>query len=205
MTGEGFEATFSIEVRRGLAWLRLTETPSDPDVEGHLWLPGFDSSVTVVDSDPHHRLRATKDEEPCAGTEIVVTLEDHATGTRILVVQSGFGDWLGNRRDLMSVGWRQIVADLETYLATGVHARRFLRPFGDFGATTYVADGGIRIGAVRPDGLAAQLGLVDGDLLVELSGAPVVSLDDLFTILRVSGGVPVSAAWVRLGLLMVTT
>ena len=88
----------------------------------------------------------TKDDEPCAGTDIVVTLEDEDTGTRVHVTQS-FGDWLPTRYEIMSVGWRYIVADLQTYLATGVHARRHLRPWGDLGAEATAIDGGVSIDA----------------------------------------------------------
>lgn len=204
MNAEGFEATFSIAVDRDAAWRRLTETPSEPGREGHFWLPGFDSAVTVVEADEPSRLLVTKDEEPCAGTEIVITLEEAETGTRIHVVQSRFGDWLGSMRPLMEVGWRQIVADLQAYLATGVHARRFLRPFSDFGAATTAADGGLRITNVQAEGLASRLGLVEGDLLVELDGAAVIGLDDLFTLLRLEHGEPTKAVYIRGGRLVTT-
>lgn len=97
MTTDGFEATFRVRLDRTTAWRRLTGRPLDAtgDDEGeHLWLPGFDSAATVVDANPPERLRATKDDEPCAGTDIVVTLIDEGTGTRIHVVQSRFGDRL---------------------------------------------------------------------------------------------------------------
>src|SRR5690606_31481995 len=142
-------------------------------------------------------------DEPCAGTDIVVTLED-AAGTRITVVQSGFGDWLADLRDVMAVRWRHIVADLQTYLGTGVHARRHLRAWGDLGARARLGDGGLRISEVRDGTLAGRLGLQDGDLLVWLAGAPVASHDDLATILRVLDGRqgPVEAEWVRGGSLV---
>jgi membrane-associated protease RseP (regulator of RpoE activity) len=168
-----------------------------------VWLPGFDSQATVVDADPPGRLHASKNDEPCAGTDIVVTLEDDEIGVRIHVVQSRFGAWLPEHYDMMSVGWRYIVADLETYLATGVHARRHLRPWGDVGADATAIDGGIRVDRIREGGLASQLGLDDGDLLVTLAGAPVASLDDLVTVLRTldSAGKP-AAEWIRSGSLV---
>jgi hypothetical protein len=206
-TPEGFEATFRVGIDRDLAWRRLAEDGADPDGR-HLWLPGFDTRATVEESDPSRRLRATKDDEPCAGTDIVVTLTDAegadgGTGTRIHVVQSRFGDWLADHYDVMAVGWRHIVADLQTYLATGVHARRHLRPWGDLGAAVEAADGGIAVGPVRPGGLADRLGLEPGDLLVTLGGAPTSSLDDLLTVLRVVEAVPQpQAEWVRDGRLV---
>lgn len=197
-----FEVVFSIQVPRDTAWRRLTETPSAGNAQEQMWLPGFDSSVTVVEADAQNRLRVTKDDEPCAGTNIVVTLEDDSTGTRVHVTQSGFGDWLDALGEMMEVGWRLIIADLRVYLATGVHARRFLSAWVDLGADTTAADGGVRLDSVHPGGRAAQLGLVDDDLLVALDGAPVTSYDDLLTILRATGGAPTAATWVRNGSLM---
>jgi uncharacterized protein YndB with AHSA1/START domain len=120
MTTDRFQASFRLRIDRDTAWHRQTADEAGSDVPAHLWLPGFDSQVTVVDAAAPDRLRATKDDEPCAGTDIVVTLEDEDTGTRVHVTQSRSGDWLPTRYEIMSVGWRYIVADLRTYLATGV-------------------------------------------------------------------------------------
>jgi hypothetical protein len=202
-TPDGFEATFRVRIKRELAWERLMGA-QPADVGDHRWLAGFDSNVTIVEAAAPGRLRADKDDQPCAGTDIVVTLEDDASGTRIHVVQSRFGDWLPSRYEMMAIGWRHIVADLQTYLATGVHAQRHLRPWGDVGADANAIDGGVRIANVQPGGLAAQLGLADGDLLVTLAGAPVASLEDLATVLRVlqHGATAARTEWVRNGALM---
>ena len=74
MKHDRFEATFRLRTGRDTAWRRLTADDAGSGETGHLWLPGFDSQVTVVDADPPERLRATKDDEPCAGTDILVTL-----------------------------------------------------------------------------------------------------------------------------------
>jgi len=201
MSRDGFEATFHLRVERDAVWKQLTQCGPEVD-DGHVWLAGFDSLATIVEAEEPHRLRATKDEEPCAGTDIVITLENEDAGTRVHVVQSRFGDWLAAGYEAMSIGWRHIVADLYTYLATGVHVQRHLRPWGDFGASATGEDGGVRIERVRPGGLADELGIVDGDLLVALAGAPVSNLDDLVTILRVLGAARPSAEWIRGGELM---
>jgi len=65
--------------------------------------------------------------------------------------------------DVMAVGWRHIVADLETYLATGAHARRHLRPWGDLGADVTAAYGGLRVSGVRTDTLADRPGQVEAE------------------------------------------
>jgi hypothetical protein len=205
MTADHFEATFVLSTAPATSWSRLTEHPVQPE-GGHdrYWLPGFDAETTVVEQQEGTRLVVTKDQEPCAGTEIVVTLEADEAGTRITVVQSRFGDWLPAMYDTMAVGWRHIVADLETYLGTGVHARRHLRPWGDLGAVARSEGGGLRVQDVRADGLAGRLGLRDDDLLVVLGGAPVANQDDLLTVLRVleARPGPVAAEWVRDGALL---
>ena len=208
MSTDGFEATFRLQVDRTTAWRRLTGDDAGTEPGAHLWLPGFDAQATVTDVEPLRRLRATKDDEPCAGTDIVVTLEDDETGTRITVVQSRFGDWMPAMREMMAIGWRFIVADLRLFLATGVDARRHLRPWGDLGADASAADGGVRVEGVRVGGLADRLGMVDGDLLVTLAGAPVASCDDLVTVLRVldaGAAADVGAEWVRAGELVAAT
>ena len=203
MSSDEFDATFSIRLDRNAAWARLIRSARTEEGD-KLWLAGFDSSVTVADARPGERLRVVKDDEPCAGTEILVTLEDDETGTRIHVVQSRFGDWFAARRELMAVGWRYIVADLHAYLATGARAGRFLGSWGDLGADATAADGGLRVVNVRSEGLAARLGLVDGDLLVTLAGVPMISLDDLFGVLRARLPAPLRAAvWIRAGQLVV--
>jgi hypothetical protein len=207
MNPDHFEATFVVAVDRHTAWERLTgSAAARREGKERLWLPGFDSDATLSARDEERELRATKDDEPCAGTEIVVTLEDDESGTRITVVQSRFGDWMPPMYDQMAVGWRHIVADLQTYLSTGVHARRHLRAWGDLGAAVTPDSGGLRLDPVRDGSLAARLGLLDGDLLVVLGGAPVSNHDDLLTVLRVLGDRPdVSAEWVRAGQLMAAT
>jgi hypothetical protein len=202
MSADHFEATFVLRIDRSVAWERLTEHPLEVAAErDRYWLPGFDSTVTVTEQDPGKQLRVTKDDEPCAGTEIVVTLSDSDTGTSITVVQSRFGDWMPPRYDMIAVGWRHIVADLQTYLCTGVHAGRHFRPWGDLGADVTPTAGGLRINGLRSDTLADRLGLRDDDLLVVLGGAPVSSHDDLITVLRVLDARPgeVQAEWVRDG------
>ena len=201
MSTDRFEATFVLGILRPEAWRRLTEHPVDDGDVAHYWLPGFDATARVTAEAPEERLEAVKVDQPCAGTIIVVTLESASEGTRITVVQSGFADMATVLGDLLAVGWRHIVADLETYLATGAHAGRHLRPWGDLGAETATRHGGIAIGEVRPDSLADRVGLHSGDLLVALAGAPVANQDDLTTILRVLATTPgpVTAEWIRDG------
>lgn len=197
-----FTATFTLTMDRDSAWTRLVEHPIDAGAgETRYWLPGFDGAATVTGEEPTWSVHLVKDDEPCAGTQIVVTLDDAEIGTRVTVVQSAFGDWMPPHYDMMAIGWRHIVADLETYLATGVHAGRHLRPWGDLGADIEPAAGGLRISGVRDETLAHRLGLVDDDVLLVLAGAPVSSRDDLVTAIRVLDGRTgeVEAEWIRNG------
>lgn len=47
---------------------------------------------------------------------------------------------------------------------------------------TDLPEGGARVGGVKPDSPAARAGIQEGDVLVEMSGAPVRSVDDLVRI-----------------------
>jgi hypothetical protein len=190
MSDETFEVEFRISLGRTTVWRRLTGKQSGDE----LWMPGFDSAATITHADPAAELRVVKKDPPCEGTDIVVTLVDDATGTRVRVVQSGFGQLPGSR-ELFALGWRRIVAGLHTYLATGIHARRFLRAWGDFGADSSSGGGGTRVQDVRSGGLADRLGIHDGDLLV-------TTVDELFTVLRVldsTGSAAPAAEWIRDG------
>ena len=195
-----FEATFRIRLDREAVWERLTGKQNGDEI----WMPGFDSAAVVRKAEPSERLRVVKKDPPCEGTDIVVTLVDGEHGTRVRVVQSGFGDLPGGA-ELFALGWRRIVADLQTFLATGVHARRFLRAWGDFGADPLADDGGIRVRDIRPGGLADRLGITDGDLLITLADAPVTTVDELLTVLRVldtTGDDHPAAEWIRGGRLL---
>lgn len=204
MTTDGFETTFEIKVDRGVAWRRLIGERDRVGAGDELWLPGFDARVSVDDVVPGDSLRGTKDDEPCAGTSIVVVLEDDATGTRVRVVQSGFGDWFRDAEEMLAIGWRFIVADLQTFLTTGVHAHRHLRSWGNLGASVHADDGGVYVDEVHPDGVARRLGLRVGDLVVTFGDAPVASLDDLVTAMRAIGEHDdlARATWIREGALV---
>jgi hypothetical protein len=201
MTTDGFEAVFEIAVDRSEAWRRLTGGRGVIEPGDELWLAGFDARLLVDDVVAGAKVHGIKDEEPCAGTRIVVVLEDQKSGTRVRVVQSGFGDWFRSAQEMLAVGWRFIVADLQTFLVTGVHARRHLRSWGNLGASVHTADGGVRVDAVDAGGMARRLGLREGDLLVSFREAPVASVGDLVTAVRTLGAHEelAQATWIRAG------
>lgn len=214
MGRDRFDARFRVDTPVEAVWEQLTTfagtpyegDPGDPADIGsdQLWLPGFDASATVLAGEPPSHLVARKDHDPCGGTRIEFELAADGTGTLVHVAQAEFGDWLDAIYEIIGVGWRHIVADIEAYLALGVHPSRHVRPWGDFGADMAPAPGGVLVGAVRPGGLAEELRLADGDVLVVLGGAPISSVDDLVTVLRVliRAEHSIDAEWIRDGVLM---
>ncbi len=185
----GFESTLDIGVDLVLCWQRLTARAAGE----HLWLAGFDAPVEVVaerppspDGEGYAELVARKVEDPCGGTRIVVRLDDHASEShaRLVVSQDEFQFPFEPMREILDVGWRHIVADLQTFLATGVHTGRHNRPWVDMGASGRAADGGVVLSDVAAGGLADGLGLRDGDLVVAVCATPVSSMRDLVAVLR---------------------
>lgn len=185
----GFESTLEVGVDLLVGWERLMGRP----VDDHVWLAGFDASVDVLSQEPpspdgegHAELVARKVDDPCGGTRIVVRLDDHASEehSRLVVSQTEFPFPFEPLREVLDVGWRHIVADLQTFLATGVHPGRHRRPWVDVGADGRATDGGVLVSGVVPGGLAAHVGLREGDLVVAVCDTPVSSLRDLVAVLR---------------------
>ena len=130
---DDFEATFVVEMAKDDVWEALTRQTVEADDGGsdvHYVLPGFPSfppldvpgaRCTLVEMQAGSLLRVKKDHFPCAGTEIAVRLEQADTGTRVTVVQSGFGAFLDAvGRDTVSAHGHQIVRDLRLYLERGL-------------------------------------------------------------------------------------
>ena len=196
---DGFEATFVVDVPRGVAWSRLV---ARGEQAGRLSLPGFEGDVDVTELDEGARLRGRKVAAPCAGTEIVVVLADDATGTRITVTQSGFGGFLEAMGELAEIGWANIVADLALALGHGVTGGRHLMAWGALDADVRTTPAGLAVDNVVIGGLADRIGLAPGDVLVALGGAPLTTQADLDTVVRVlqaTPGVPIEAVWARAG------
>src|SRR5262245_60222882 len=114
---DGFEVTFVVSVPRAEVWKRLEEARPASDrlpapEAGQWWIPGVEGAADELDVEPETRLRARKASFPCEGTEIVVTMEDADTGTRITFVQHGFGPGFDAQRPWLETGWWAIRADL---------------------------------------------------------------------------------------------
>jgi hypothetical protein len=184
----GFRAEFAVDLPLGRVWDRLTASPTD-SADGY-WLPGFDATGTVIERADSEHLLLRKDSDPCGGSTIQFSFVSVNGSTSVTVSQTDFGDWFEQMRDILRSGWRHIAADIEAFLATGVHPARHMRWWGDLGADLSVAMGGVHLGRINEGGLASALAAQTNDLLVVLAGAPVCDLDDVATILRVVGPNP---------------
>jgi PDZ domain-containing protein/activator of Hsp90 ATPase-like protein len=186
---DGFEATFVVSVPRAQAWKRLVdaEPVSDaipPPAPGQIWIPAIEGAAEEIESVAEERLRATKMTEPCAGTEIIITMEDDASGTRITVVQTGFGEGFGARRPWLAAGWGAIVADFAAYFERGIALGRHLSMWWGIGCDVVETDEGLVVGNVHADGFAARAGLERDDLILRLAGSPVLDVRDLAAVMR---------------------
>ena len=79
------------------------------------------------------QLRARKATFPCEGTEIVVTMEDEASGTRIAFVSAGFGPDFEERRPWLESGWWAIRPTCSSTSIAACRPGRRLRPWSSVG------------------------------------------------------------------------
>jgi len=209
---DDFETTFVVEAAPAEVWQALTERTL-PAAEGdspdqlHYVLPGFPSmtplpvvgaSCTPLEVEPERLLRVRKDHHPCQGTEIAVRLEHAESGTRVTVVQSGFGAFLDIvGKDVVFGHGAQIVADLHLYLLHRV-AVPGQRWGASLGAKTAQRHFGLVVEGVAPNGFADRAGMKAGDVLVSLRGHRVYRTEPLWTILALTDvGDEAEVSWIR--------
>lgn len=185
-----FEYTFILDAPPDLAWERLTSAPPPEGStvalrDGQRWMPAFEGPISELAVEPGRQLRVVKDTMPCKGTEIVVSLEASGTGTRVTVVQSGFGAMFEAALESLTIGWDHIVADLQLYLDRGVRGGRHLLPWGGIGCGVRQAGGGLEVMSVNSGSFAERAGLRAGDILITFAGAPVSNQRDFSTATRV--------------------
>ena len=189
MRDDGFEATFVVTTPRQQAWARLKAAAPAVDGmgaarDGQWWIPGIEAPADELEVRPGELLRARKAVQPCKGTEIVIVLEDEDTGTRITISQFGFGDGFAASRAWLATGWYPIVADLAVFFERGVSLGRHAVPWSGISCDVAETDEGLRVTSVEPAGLAASAGLQPGDVIVQLAGAPVLTIHDLSVLVR---------------------
>jgi hypothetical protein len=200
---DGFEVTFVVSTPRAAAWKLLAgATPASdalpPPGPGQWWVPAVEGAADELDVVPEHVLRVRKATPPCDGTEIVVTMEDADTGTRITFVQSGFGPDFDRRRPWLEAGWWAIRADLFVFFERGVAGRRHLRPWSSVGAEVEESPGGLVVVDVEPGRFADQAGFRPGDLILTIAGSPVLTVRDLAVLGRaLASGTETKARYLR--------
>jgi hypothetical protein len=195
MMDDGFEATFVVSVPVERAWSALIETRRD---DGTWWLPGWVATIEVTHVDEGKRVEGRKVDEPCANTEIVVALEASDSGTKVTIVQSGFGPDLTRIMGAgLAVGWSHIAADVALFFERGVHGGRHALPWSALGAALMPTAGGLVVTSTW-GGLAAAVGMQTGDVLLTVAGAPIVTRPELETLMRTYGtGDQIEVTWVH--------
>jgi len=151
---------------------------------GQWWVPGVEAPADELAVVEGERLHVRKAVEPCKGTEIVLTFEDEETGTRITFVQTGFGSGFRDARPHLTAGWHQIRADLFTFFERGVSLGRHATMWWGLGCNVVETPGGLVVGNVSDGGYAAKAGLRDGDLILQLMGAPILTINDMSILTR---------------------
>lgn len=196
------ETTFEVDIAPDQVWARMQRLTAEHDTgDGAWWLPGFECRATEVEAAPGRCLKVVKAEHPCRDTTIVFTLDHVASGSRIHVVQSGFDPTFVELagEDLFKHG-RDIYADLELFVRTGVIAERAWRPWAQFGFRHDVHSFGIEIVSVDEGGWAGRTGLAVGDILLTLAGVPVFDSEQISGLQRLLHvGEELDATWVRDG------
>jgi uncharacterized protein YndB with AHSA1/START domain len=194
-SGAPYQRTFVLAVPKDKAWECFTDPGersawlAEPDAgnQDHYTTaggsPGF--SVTIDEVVAFERLRWTERHvDPSDKIEICVVFEDADTGTRITVTQARFGEiddanWQASHR-----GWDEAIADLAFYLRTGLRVRRHFSHRGATGMMCHETLAGVEVAKVFPDGFGADAGLEPGDLLLDVAGAAIFTMAELWAIVR---------------------
>ncbi|MCY3810374.1 MAG: hypothetical protein OXH15_01075 [Gammaproteobacteria bacterium] len=203
---KAFESVFDVERPVHAVW-EACRLPTD-DAHPGCRIPGFPSldgqpgcAATVIDSAPQQLLRVRKDDEPCAGTEIVIQVSPATAGgwpTRVSVRQSGFAPWLLAAGDVVEAHWRHIVADFHLYLVHEVTVPGTV--WGEIGAALRQTPIGLEIANLTDGGLARRCGMQCGDVLLTMAGIRIQTIEQLWTVLAfVDSRRETAIAWVRDG------
>jgi uncharacterized protein YndB with AHSA1/START domain len=215
-TTRSVDRTFSVSVPIARAWHAMT----DPAEIAQWFFPplgegdapaGFDqfgakTEIEVLDVEPLRRFRYSETGGPVPKVndyaEVTVVFEDVGSGTRITITRSGFGDgrdW-DAAIEMVGRGLEESIADFILYVESGVSYPRHPARSSYSGITGFDTSAGLLVQTVVPGTFGDDLGLVPGDLLVELGGAALFGMRELHFFLRAHApGEMVDAAWVRDG------
>jgi len=214
-----YERVFSVSVPIARAWGAFT----DPEEIAKWFAPMHEldedtrqvepptpielGQIKVEEYEVNRRLRYS---EPHPGrpftTEVTIVFEEVETGTRVTFTRAGFDD--GEEWDALfnatASGTDESLSDLILYLETGVAFPRHFTERSYLGLDESIdKPAGVVVNEVDPGTFAARLGLREGDIVVELGGAPVFKRRELFFFAREhAAGEEAGAAWVRNGRLL---
>ncbi len=207
-----FRAEFVIDLDREKVFEALHQSVDDQgqtSTDGDkVLLPGFPSFMptpepgaicTQLEVIPGQMLRVRKEHEPCAGTEIAIGFSDADTGTRITVVQSGFGAWFNAAKDTILAHGNEIIADFRLFLETGYRAppKNWGAPIGGVTRETPV---GVEVSFLEEDGFLRRAELQVGDLILSLAGTRIYDTGQLWIALSFfAAGDKCKVAWLRDG------
>jgi uncharacterized protein YndB with AHSA1/START domain len=217
------EKTFVVAVSVEHAWKAMTDpgelnkwyAPFDVAEDGShtTEILGEERRSEVVEFDPPRKVvtRTVLTGHEAWGVipgtrDMTVVLEATDAGTKIVITHSGFGNGEDWERELeaASHGTDETIADLVLYLETGVAFPRHNRGEKSYhGIAAQPTRAGLKVVAVQAGTYGERLGLVAGDILVELGSAGLFGLAELqFFSKEHKAGEKVTAAWIRDGRLM---
>jgi uncharacterized protein YndB with AHSA1/START domain len=209
MTDQNYQRTFVLSVDKERAWHCFVDPAersawlAEPDdgSQDHYTTAGGTPGFTVVidEAVPLERLRwSEKHTQPEGTIEICVVFEDEANGTRITITQARFGTIEDTHWEASHRGWNEAIADLAFYLRTGIRAKRHFNWRGATGIMCHEVLAGVEVADVFPGGFGEQAGLQVGDLLLDMAGAPIFTMSEVWTIVREHGpGTRVPIRFVR--------
>ena len=191
-----YERTFVLAVSPERAWKCFTDTDEraawlalpDNEAGDHFTTAGGDNAgfnIVIDEVTPPSRLRWTElHARPEGRIEMCAVFEDHESGCRITITQSRFGDIADTHWEASHRGWDEAIADLAFYLRTGIRARRHFFWSGATGFMPHQTLAGVEVAQVFPDSFAAAAGLQPGDLVLDLAGAPIFLMSDIWALTR---------------------
>ncbi len=199
---DGFERTFVVDVDPDAVWQAVARAaPATEAGVRQYHIPGLEAVCSEIECKPGEFLRMKKEEEPCKGTEVIIALEHAGSGTKITVVQAGFGPWLPDVIELFGYVWNMIIADMKLYIETGLQIKTHLfepddQPTVSLGCNTSENLTGLLVVDTTKNGFCEQAGVEKGDVLLQLNGVRLLNGMLLTNLLKmVAPGATLELVW----------
>jgi len=210
-----YERTFSVSVPPERAFRAFTDPDeltqwfakkferNEQDSAGEADTPGgpMNFEVTQIKDDELLCYRQWS-ASPDVGIDVTVVFEPVDGGTRITVTHAGFGGDSILNSDSVHRGMDESYADLVLYLERGVAfpRHRDLQSTAELGAMVRETYAGAEVVEVLGGGLAEELGVVPGDLILQLGrGAVFGNREVNFFVREHEAGDEVEVVWAHEG------